>query len=183
MLTIVFCRLFCKIIEIIRLFFIAFAFTHVCFINLQKSALSLAMKNIQNIPTIYCFLGRCLLIDSQVRFEFKKDRCFKNFNKELFKINLCENLLNIGNSFDVFMTLSRTRWIVMPFWKRKTSTLIITNPWQKTYVRKLWPDPACDLTFSWTFRRKLKLITLAIYTLKILQTAKGSGLLWSLFYR
>ena len=119
MLTIVFCRLFCKIIEIIRLFFIAFAFTHVCFINLQKSALSLAMKNIQNIPTIYCFLGRCLLIDSQVRFEFKKDRCFKNFNKELFKINLCENLLNIGNSFDVFMTLSRTRWIVMPLLKKE----------------------------------------------------------------
>ena len=29
-------------------------------------------------------------------------RCFKNFNKELFKKNLSENLKNIGNSLEVF---------------------------------------------------------------------------------
>ena len=29
-------------------------------------------------------------------------RCFKNFNKELFKRKLSENLKNIGNSFEVF---------------------------------------------------------------------------------
>ena len=29
-------------------------------------------------------------------------RCFKNFNKELFKKNLLQNLKNTGNSFEVF---------------------------------------------------------------------------------
>ena len=29
-------------------------------------------------------------------------RCFKNFNKESFKKIFCENLKNIGNSFEVF---------------------------------------------------------------------------------
>ena len=34
--------------------------------------------------------------------KFVHYRCFKNFNKELFKKHLSENLKNIGNSFEVF---------------------------------------------------------------------------------
>ena len=33
-------------------------------------------------------------------------RCFKNFNKELLKKNISENLKNIGNSLEVFYDTS-----------------------------------------------------------------------------
>ena len=46
-------------------------------------------------------------------------RCFKNFNKELFKKILCKNLKNIGNSFEVFYdTLTNTLDSYVPLKKK-----------------------------------------------------------------
>ena len=49
------------------------------------------------------------LIYTFLKFKYAKGkprflyyRSFKNFNKELFKTNLSENLKNIDNSFEVF---------------------------------------------------------------------------------
>ena len=54
-------------------------------------------------------------------------RCFKNFNKELFKKNISENLKNICNSFEFFyFTFTNTLDCYVPL-KKKKFTLIITN--------------------------------------------------------
>ena len=42
------------------------------------------------------------LIYTFLKSRFLYYRSFKNFNKELFKTNLSENLENIDNSFEVF---------------------------------------------------------------------------------
>ena len=48
---------------------------------------------------IYTFLKSTY---AKGKTKFVYYRCFKNFDKELFKKNLSENLKNIGNSFEVF---------------------------------------------------------------------------------
>ena len=48
---------------------------------------------------IYTFLNSTY---AKRKPKFVYYRCFKNFNKELFKKNLSENLNNIGGSFEVF---------------------------------------------------------------------------------
>ena len=46
-------------------------------------------------------------------------RCFKSFNKELFKKNLSENLENIGKSFEVFYdTFRKTLNCYVPLKKK-----------------------------------------------------------------
>ena len=106
-------------------------------------------------------------------------RCFKNFNKELSKKNFSENLKNTGNSFEVFYGTFTDTLDCYASLKKKIS-LIITNLWQKNYVKKLWRDPIyvisiikiahtrtgqtikSNVTFARTFWRKQKLINLAI---------------------
>ena len=73
---------------------------------------------------IYTFLKSTY---AKGKTKFIIDACFKNFNKELIKKNLSENLKNIGNSFEVFLRhLHEHFTLLCPFAEEKNS-LIITN--------------------------------------------------------
>ena len=126
-------------------------------------------------------------------------RCLKNFNRELLKKNLSENLKSIGNSFEVFYdTFTNTLDCYVPLKKKKirfnhnkfmTKKLRkevmtrsrLSNTYNKIAHTRTDQTIKSSVPFARTFWRKQKLITLTTKILKILLTGRGSGPLWSLF--
>ena len=117
------------------------------FLTNRKGCFMKSLTNETGIPDhhklIYTFLK---FTYAKGKSKFVYYRCFKNFYKELFKKNLCENIKNIGNSFEVFYDVfTNTLDCYAPLKKKK-----IRSNHNKFMTKKLHKEfmtsPVCLIT-------------------------------------